>query len=384
MNDKKQTNTPMPGSKSLGVLSIGSLVLIVAGIVLRNSLGGSALLCTSIGGLLAVAYLVMALIRARKRRAGRTVLSVVYSISLILGSLVGGAVILLSDIGAAMFAPSLAQSLEQSAVGAAIPPQAFLDDPGASGVLPNTKWKDPNSLDSELPIKLNWVRNADGVLVTASPDGTVPSDQSGAPFAQQFVGVDTLGMPLDWYASQAKGDSDFDVFDDWFAMFNSMVSLSTTPILDHAKSNDGSLPTTEVADTLLKNVKREFDFTYKFGNILGTGDDDDKPVKVKFMIERYGYETDEKDRFTIAYSWSCDSIPLSKGSDSKAKDKMTGNFKIEFTTSGLMVLKRVKGTASDPVEEVLEVYMKRSDQLKGQSVESSRDSKTSKSEKSTT
>jgi hypothetical protein len=345
MNDKKQTNTPMPGSKSLGVLSIGSLVLIVAGIVLRNSLGGSALLCTSIGGLLAVAYLVMALIRARKRRAGRTVLSVVYSISLI---------------------------------------QAFLDDPGASGVLPNTKWKDPNSLDSELPIKLNWVRNADGVLVTASPDGTVPSDQSGAPFAQQFVGVDTLGMPLDWYASQAKGDSDFDVFDDWFAMFNSMVSLSTTPILDHAKSNDGSLPTTEVADTLLKNVKREFYFTYKFGNILGTGDDDDKPVKVKFMIERYGYETDEKDRFTIAYSWSCDSIPLSKGSDSKAKDKMTGNFKIEFTTSGLMVLKRVKGKASDPVEEVLEVYMKRSDQLKGQSVESSRDSKTSKSEKSTT
>lgn len=384
MNDKKQTSAPVPAQKSLFVLSIGSLVLIVASIVLRNSLGGIAFLCINIGGLLAVTYLIMALIRARKRGAGRTILSVVYSISLILGSLSGVVVIFLSDMSAAMFAPSLAQSLEQSAVGAAIPARAFLDDQGANGALPSAKWKDPNSSDSELPIKLEWIRNADGVLVTASTDGTVPSGQSGTPFAQQFVGIDTLGMPLDWFASQAREDTAFGVFNDWFTMFNSMVSLSTKPILDHAKSNDGSLPNVEVAIALLKDVKQEFDFTYKYGNILSEGGGDDKPVQVKFMIERYGYETEDEGRFTVAYFWSCDSIPLSNGSDSKASDKVTGSFKIEFTAAGLMVLKRVKGKPADPAEEVLEAFKKRSDQLKGESVESSRDSKTSEAKKSTT
>ena len=332
------------------LLPIGSLAAIFWGgaSVFNGARVGfaSAASVTLVGLVFATAYLVVAVSLSRKRARSRTVLSVTIAVLLMAGA--GGATLLAVTMSALSdaFAPSLSSVLQDQAENARVPASAFLETGSKSGDLSGADWNDPAG--GKVSVALSWVRNAEGVLVTASPTGPVPKGQDGTPQRQLFVGVDVLAFPLDYFTVEA-GQPFVSIFKDWLLMFNRMVDESASPIIDFAKGDGGRLPSVKEADALLEKASKRFKFDYKDG---GEGDE---PAKVEFVIEAYTYEKKKDGIFEIRYAWSCD-YKESDSSASSGDAPVTGVISIDFTASGMMVMERKNGELQHPLTEVLDAY----------------------------
>jgi hypothetical protein len=342
------------------IFSLGSLLAVCGGAFIASSEIFSeshyGLMLSGLGVGLAIAYFVLTLARARPRSRGRTVMSVILAVLLMI---FGGGVVFVEYVASALsspFYPSLSSALQDEAMQAGVPAGTFLTT-GKSGELVSSKWTNPKG--GEIVIGISWTKNADGLLITASPVGPVPKDQDGSPRTQQVLHNGMLGFPLNYFTIEAKNNQ-FHIFDDWLSMFNEMVDGSASPVIKHAKEHGGQLPTAAEADSLLSKAKKVFEFDYKDGS------DDDTPAKVKFVIERYTYQAGKGGMFTIQYAWSCDYMPggsIESKSDSTGSEKpATGVITIDFAASGHMVMAMKDGELQNPLYEVLEAYNKRSNE----------------------
>ena len=313
-----------------------------------------ASLIAVVGLFLALAYLILVLRRIKSRTRGRTALSAVLAVFLMLGALSVAFLAVAAAAISSAFAPTLASVLQNQAEDARVPASAFLDSGPKSGSMTGADWTNPEG--GKVTVAVNWVKNADGVLVTASPIGSVPKGQDGTPQRQQYFGVDVLAFPLDYFTVEAKQPF-VSVFNDWLLMFNKMVKGSAPPIIDYAKGHGGRLPSAEEAEALLAKASKSFKFDYADGGEGG------KPAKIDFVIETYTYEQKKNGIFEIRYAWSCDYAESHSGVSSDAAP-VTGVISIDFTASGLMVMDRKNGDLQHPLEEVLNAYEERGQQAR--------------------
>jgi hypothetical protein len=348
-----------PWLRVLGfILPIGSLVAIGWSVSSIFTEGRSdfppASVIAVVAFFLALAYLILGFCRIKTRTGGRTALSVVLAVLLMFCA--AGAVILAVVAGAvsSAFAPTLASVLQNQAEGARVPASAFLDSGPKSGSMTGADWANPEG--GKVTVAVNWIKNADGVLVTASPIGTVPKGQDGTPQRQQYFDVDVLAFPLDYFTVEAKQPF-MSVFNDWLLMFTKMVEGSASPIIDYAKGHGGRLPSAEEAEALLAKASKSFKFEYD------DGDEDVKPAKIDFVIETYTYEEKKNGIFEIRYAWSCDYVESHSGVSSD-DTPVTGVISIDFTASGLMVMDRKNGDVQHPLMEVLDAYEERGEKAR--------------------
>ncbi|MDB4775512.1 hypothetical protein OAG62_00160 [bacterium] len=312
----------------------------------------SAWLLAVVGLSLSLVYLILVFCRIKTRTGGRTALSAVISVFLMIGA---SGVVFLAFVTSAIssaFAPSLASVLQDQVEDARVPAGVFLDSGPKSGSLTGADWANPEG--GKVAISVDWVKNADGVLVTASPVGSIPKGQDGTPLRQQYLDVDVLGFPLDYFTAEARQPF-VSIFSDWLLMFNKMVEGSASPIIDYAKEHDGRLPSVEEAEAILGKASKSFKFDFK--------DDDggDKPVKIDFVIKTYTYEEKKNGIFEIRYAWSCDYVESNSGVSSDGAP-VTGVISIDFSSSGLMVMNRKNGELQHPLAEVLEAFEQRGQQ----------------------
>jgi hypothetical protein len=246
----------------------------------------------------------------------------------------------LAEAALAARGPSLSSVLQDQVEDARVPASAFLETGSKKGSLPGTDWSNPAG--GQVPITVGWVRNAEGVLVTASPKGSVPRLQDGTPQRQLFLGADVLAFPLGYFTVEA-GHPLGSTFNEWLPMFNRMVDKGASPIIGFARGNGGRLPSVEEADALLAKAGKRFSFYYKRG------------PKVELVIEAYTYEKKKDGIFEIRFAWSC-KYKDRKSSDSSSDAPVTGVISIDFTAPGLMIMERKDGKLQHPLSEILEVY----------------------------
>jgi hypothetical protein len=262
----------------------------------------------------------------------------------------------LADFASSLSDTSLSTDLQNAATQAGVPAGTFLVT-GKSGELVSSNWTNPNG--GKIVIGISWTKNADGLLITASPVGPVPKDQDGSPRTQQVLRNGMLGFPLNYFTIEAKNDP-FHIFDDWLSMFNEMVDGSASPVIKHAKEHGGQLPTAAEGDSLLSQAKKVFEFDYKAGS------DGDTPAKVKFVIDHYTYQAGKDGMFTIQYAWSCDykmgGSMKSKSDSTDSEQPVTGVITIDFAASGHIAMAMKDGQLQNPLYEVLEAYDKRSNE----------------------
>lgn len=357
------------------IFPLGSLLVVIIGGVIMISKGVSAgqvgLVLSGLGVGLAIAYFALSLVRAHTRSGGRTALSIVLAVLLMIfgaGSLFAEYVL----VGFALsFSASLSDALQDAATQAGGPAGTFLTT-GKTGVLVSPKWTNPNG--GEVVIGISWARNADGLLVTASPSGPVPKGQDGSPQTQQVLNNGRLGFPLNYFTVEAKSDP-MHLFDNWLLMFNDMVNGSASPIIKHAKEHGGQLPAAAEADSLLSKATKVFKFDASTGagfdadkvngHTVGDGDGTKSLKETKFVIESYTYHNEKPDMFTIDYAWSCDYVAdgsKSKSNHSDSEMPVTGVITIDFAASGFIVMEMKDGQLQNPLYEVLEAYNKRSNE----------------------
>ncbi|MDG2478102.1 MAG: hypothetical protein P8M32_09445 [Phycisphaerales bacterium] len=343
------------------IFPLGSLLaVIISGSIMVSTGVSSAqvgLVLSGLGVGLAIAYFALSLVRARARHGGRTALSLVIAVLLMIFG--AGSFLLeyvLADFASSLSDTTLSTELQNAATQAGVPAGTFLVT-GKSGELVSSNWTNPNG--GEIVIGISWTKNADGLLITASPVGPVPKGQDGSPRTQQVLHNGMLGFPLNYFTIEAK-NSQFHIFDDWLSMFNEMVDGSASPVIKHAKEHGGQLPTAAEADALLSQAKKVFEFDYKVGS------DDDTPAKVKFVIERYTYQPGKDGMFTIQYAWSCDykmgSSMKSKSASTGSEKPVTGVITIDFAASGHIAMAMKDGQLQNPLYEVLGAYNKRSNE----------------------
>ena len=349
MTTEGTTTRSNPLLTTLGfLLPIGSLVGLLGGGILLLLQGPSVIewseRIVGIGVMLSLAYIALTIIRVRSRPGARTALSLVSGAGLILlGGFVMLTVLGVSALSAAL-APDLRMTLASQALEASVPVEAFLADGPQSGALGGADWRDRTG-DGEVPIEVKWTREARGVLVTASPSGPVPEGQDGTPQTQLFLEPDTLAFPRDFYAIEAKKPFISSV-GSWLEMFNQAIEATASPIVAAAAENDGRLPAADRAAELLDEARKVYTVVPE-----GTGTPQ-SDQQITFVFTGYTYAEEEKDRFGIRYAWSCDTnLPSSPGFDS-VEGPVTGAFTIEFTASGMMILKRVDGRLQHPLNMI--------------------------------
>ena len=332
------------------VFSLASLVAIGIGIVVM-ALGGDssyrvALGLSGLGAGLGLAYLIVSLVRRRARPVGRTVLSIFVAIALMgLAGVIG----VFEDISGTFWEPtpvSLGSAMETGVMRSSGPAAGFLTT-GKSGSLDSLKWKNPDGGD--VVIDISWQRNELGILVTATPTGSIPKGQDGTPITQQILKNGDLGFPLPFFktagAEFQKGWlSDLSP---WLLMFDEVFEGSARPIIEYASKHDGDLPDVEEAASRLSKVKKVFRFDCSADpDAVGKTDKTVKVPMAELVIERYTYRPGTDGMFSIEYAWSTSS-KLDGGDlkpdDSGIREPMTGVFTIDFTTSGLIGLPMKKG-----------------------------------------
>ena len=326
----------------LGFVFPWTSLVAVIGSVLVYWFGGTDLvwLAYALGGLgvgLGIAYFILSIVRAHSRSGGRT------AVSLILGLL------LMAFAGFAIFAenfvanfspfgppepPSLAAVLENAAETAAGPASAFLKT-GASGPLIGANWTESHWTNPDggaIPIAISWTRNAQGILITASPVGTVPEGQDGSPRTQQVFANGMIHYPLDFFEQQGKEMQSrvFDFLSPEFFFFNDLVQETAKPIIDFAKEHDGKLPAEAEGARLLSSVKKVFEFN---DNTTREASD---ASKVRVAFSAYTYHPLKDGVCTIDYDWeySQPNNPPKGNPDFKAR----GVFSIHYTADGKIAM----------------------------------------------
>jgi len=343
------------------VFSLASLVAIGIGIAVMAVGGDSsyqvAVGLSGLGAGLGLAYLIVSLVRRRARPVERTVLSTFVAIVLMgLAGVIG----VFENISGTFWEPnpvSLASATEMGIMRSIGPAASFLTT-GKSGSLDSLKWQNPDGGD--VVIDINWQRNELGILVTATPTGSIPKGQEGTPLTRQVLKNGDLGFPLAYFkttgAELQKG-----VLSDlspWLLMFDKVFEGSARPIIEYASKHDGDLPDVEEAASRLSKVKKVFRFDRSADP--DAGGMAEKTVKVpmaEFVIERYTYRPGTDGIFTIEYAWSTSSKldgGDSKPDDSGIRKPMTGVFTIDFTTSGLIALPMKNGRVQDPALAMLD------------------------------
>ncbi len=297
-----------------------------------------------VGLVLAIAFFVVVVSQFRTRPWIQTAQSAFVAVLLVVAAgvvmFITNMVRPLAEAALAASGPSLSSVLRNQAEDARLPANAFFETGVESGSLPGTDWSNPAG--GQVAVAVNWVRNAEGVLVTASPKGAVPRLQDGTPKHQLFLGADVLAFPLDHFTVET-GRPPTTAFDEWLPMFNRMVDRSVSPIIGFAAGNGGRLPSVEQADALLAKVNKRLGF---YSRRVG---------KIEFVVERHVYEQKDDGIFEIRYEWSCDhedpGVPSSGGDG-----PVTGVVTIDFTASGLTIMDRKNGEIQHPLAEVLEAF----------------------------
>ncbi len=345
------------------VSPIGYLVLlatvsaVVAEIIMLNTgtgrdVSGSAyFLCGLVIGL-AVALICVALSSFRRKRTVMGVFSILISflsigvatVAIMLATMFSGFSILSP--------PSLAQSLQSEANAAAAPIGAFLAS-GNSGPITTTSWSNPNG--GSIPIVVSWARNAHGVLVTATPHGSIPKGQDGSPRSRQVLKNGMLAFPMDYFKQTGKESElsnmdqsgNMDLFGSFVLMFDEVSTVSGGAIIAWSKTHDGQLPDSSQASDLLSKAKNVFEFQAKAGPVSKTD-----PM-LKFEIDSYTYKAGSEGIFSIEYAWTCPTATVSAYFQGD-KVPVSGVLTIHYSTLGYIAMK----SAGMPLEVILDDVMK--------------------------
>ena len=214
-----------------------------------------ALLGIAVG--LVLAYLVLTFLRAHGRSVFRTILSCFAVVMLFLACVLMFFVDEISAYG--LFGPTgpppLSSALQDSANQSAFVAAAFLES-GDTGEIPSFSWTSRGG--RAVGINCEWRRNSQGILVTASPDGTVPKGQSGVPRQAQALRNGMLGVDLDYYQQEGKalsGQFMGAIFEPVFQFLGQLCKGAIEPISNWAKGHGGGLPDAEEAQRLLSGMK---------------------------------------------------------------------------------------------------------------------------------
>ncbi|MCP4834260.1 MAG: hypothetical protein GY895_05785 [Phycisphaera sp.] len=302
---------------------------------------------------LAFAYLAVTLLRLRSRSAARTTLSVLLAVALAVsgvGMLAINGVAAYGLFGQRGQGP-LAGVVEDAAMGSGFVAARFLES-GDSGDLTRISWR---SLDgTTVDIALDWKRNGEGILVTATPTGTIPEGQDGRAASVQALRNGMVGVPAEYFFQKAKAiEKQFlgVIMAPWYQFAGDISKTIVTPVVDWAGRHGGVLPDKSEGQKLLSGIA---------GKHVMNWVDKEESMKFNLAIDTLAYERGTVDGiFETSVGWTAGF----KGD--KSPMTVRGTLVLTASSSGLVgISQEDRSDPAGPGRQLMEQVMKALDEAR--------------------